>query len=155
LLSKILGTAGKSLLIVAGAGFGLVRGLRVPGNTTRNAPGLETIKARVDAIHVAVARLADQTEQLQIKLDRMVPRDELTKTLDRVFGLVEREAEARFEHQTRSVEALRMMIGQTDQLLQRVLDGLESMKTEGEREPSQEWDLAQASQCLRSAPGKA
>lgn len=134
------------MLIVAGAGFGLIRGLRALGNITSNAAGLETLEARVDTIHVAVARLADQTERLQIKLDQMVPRDELTQTLDRVFGRIERRVEARFGHQTRSVEALRMMIGQTDELLQRVLDGLESMKTEGDSEPSHEWDMAQASQ---------
>jgi hypothetical protein len=145
LLSKTLGTAGKSLLIVAGAGFGLIRGLRALGNINRKAAGLETLEARVDTIHVAVARLADQTEKLQIRLDQMVPRDELAQTLDRVFGRIERAVDVRFQHQTRSVEALRMMIGQTDELLQRVLDGLESIKAEEDTEPSHEWDLAQAS----------
>src|SRR5580704_847925 len=102
------------------------------------------IEARVDTIHVAVARLADQTEQLQSRMDRMVTRDELSQTLDEVFGRVERGVDARFEHQTRSVEALRMMIGQTDELLQRVLDGLESMKSEDDAGQDREWDLTQA-----------
>ena len=131
------------MLIVVGAGFGLIRSLRVLGNITSNAAGLETLEARVDTINVAVARLAGQTEQLQSKLDRMVTKDELTHTLDEVFGRIERGVDARFEHQTRSVEALRMMIGQTDELLQRVLDGLESMKTEGDTASA--WDLTQAS----------
>jgi len=132
---------------VVGAGFGLLRGLRVLGNITRNSTGLEMIEARVDTIHVAVARLAEQTEQLQSRMGRMVTRDELSQTLDEVFGRIERGVDARFEHQTRSVEALRMMIGQTDELLQRVLDGLESMKAEaddGAREQGREWDLTQA-----------
>jgi len=65
----------------------------------------------------------------------------LSQTLDGVFGRLEQGVDARFEHQTQSVEALRMMVGQTDELLQRVLDGLESMKTEN----AAEWDLTQAS----------
>ena len=133
------------MLIVVGAGFGLIRSLRVLGNITSNAAGLETLEARVDTINVAVARLAGQTEQLQSKLDRMVTKDELTQTLDEAFGRIERGMDARFEHQTRSVGALRMMIGQTDELLQRVLDGLESMKAEGDIDQGREWDLPQAS----------
>lgn len=144
LLSKFLSTAGKSILIAVGAGFGLLRGLRVLGSISSNAAGLETLEARVDTIHVAVARLAEQTEQMQIKLEQMVPRDELSQTLDRVFGRIERGVDARFEQQTRSVEALRMMIGQTDELLQRVLDGLESMKSEDDAVQDREWDLTQA-----------
>jgi hypothetical protein len=147
LLPGTLKAAGRSLLIVVGAGFGLLRGLRALGTVTRNSAGLEMIEARVDTIHVAVARLADQTELLQSKLDRMVTKDELSQTLDVVFGRSERGVDARFEHQTRSVEALRLMIGQTDELLQRVLDGLESMKAEAddnERRTGREWDLTQA-----------
>jgi hypothetical protein len=124
------------------------------GDITQNAAGVETMRARVDTIHVAVARLAEQTEQLQIRLDQMVTKDELSHTLDRVFGQLERGVDARFERQTRSVEALRMMVGQTDELLQRVLDGLESMKTNDEgdeddeaesSEQGHQWDLTQAS----------
>jgi hypothetical protein len=146
LLSKSFTTAGKSALIVVGAVYGLLRGLRVLGDITQNAAGVETLRARVDTIHVAVARLAEQTERLQIKLEQTVTKDELSQTLDRVFGQMERAVDARFEHQTRSVEALRMMVGQTDELLQRVLDGLESMKEDDEAEPEQDrqWDLTQA-----------
>lgn len=111
------------------------------GNITQNAAGLETLQARVDTLHVAVARLADQAEQLRSRLDHAVTKDELAQTLDRVFGPLERGIDARFEHQTRSVEALRMMVGQTDELLQRVLDGLESMRAESAAE---EGELTQA-----------
>jgi len=118
------------------------------GDLTQNAAGMETLRARVDTIHVAVARLADQTAQLQNKLDQMVTKDELSQTLDRVFGQLERGVDRRFEHQTRSVEALRTMVGQTDELLQRVLDGLESMRTDDaeaeDGEQGRQWDLTQA-----------
>ena len=129
---------------MVGAAYGLLRGLRLLGEITQKVAGVETVRARVDTIHVAVARLAEQTEQLQNKLDQMVTKDELSQTLDRVFGQLEREVDARFEHQIRSVEALRIMVGQTDELLERVLDGLESMKTDDEAEHSEhgrQWDL--------------
>jgi hypothetical protein len=144
MLSKALVAVGKTALIVIGAGFGLLRSLRAIDNITRNAAGLETLGARVDTITVAMARLADQSEQLQSKLDQTVTRDELSQTLDRVSVRLERGVDARFEHQTRSVEALRMMVEQTDELLQRVLDALESMKAEN-GEQGREWDLTQAS----------
>jgi len=132
---------------VIGAGYGLLRSLRVLSNITRSASDLENLEARIDTIHIAVARLADQAEQLQSKLDHMVTKEELSQTLDRVFGPLERGVDARFEHQTRSVEALRMMVGQTDELLQRVLDGLESVRAETPAkyaEPGREWNMTRA-----------
>ena len=132
MLPKNLSTAGKTALVIAGGAFGLLRSLRLLSNVTSHSAALQTLEARVDTMHVAVARLADQTAQFQKSLDRMATREELTATLDRVFGRMEREVEARFEQQSRSVEALRTMIGQTDELLQRVLDGLESIKPDEE-----------------------
>lgn len=134
--SKDLISAGKTTLIVIGAGFGLLRSLKLLGNIASTAATLQNLEARVDTLHVAVAGLAGQTEQLQTRLDQtvtqMVTKAEINQTLERVFGRVEEEVEARFEHQARSVEALRTMVGQTDELLQRVLDGLESLKVEEE-----------------------
>jgi hypothetical protein len=150
LLSRTLRTVGQSALIAIGAGYGLLRSLRMLGNITRNAADLETLETRVDMIDAAVARLAHQTEQIQEKFDHVVTKDELVQTLDRVFGPLERGIDTRFEQQTRSVEALRLMVGQTDELLQRVLDGLESIKTESATEHDEqgeqnlEWDLTQA-----------
>jgi hypothetical protein len=147
LLLKSVTTAGKSALIAVGAVYGLLRGLRALGEVTRNTAGMETLQARVDTIHLAVARLAEQTGHLQNKLEQVVTKDELSEALERVFGQLEREVDARFESQNRSAEALRMMVGQTDELLQRVLDGLESMKAEDEAEHDQngrQWDLTGA-----------
>jgi chromosome segregation ATPase len=129
---------GKSALIAAGAGFGLLRGLRALGNINQNAARLGTIQARIDTIHVAVARLAEQSEQLQAELHERVTRAQLSDTINRVFRQLEDDVDARFQQQSRSVEALQTMVGQTDVLLQKVLDGLESMKSEGERAPRQE-----------------
>jgi hypothetical protein len=136
LLSKSLITAGKTTLIVMGAAFGLLRSLKLLGNIAVQAKSLQNLEARVDTLHVALARVAGQTEQFETRLDqlasRMVTKDEIQQTLERVFGRVEEEVEARFEHQARLVEALRTMVAQTDELLQRVLDGLESLRVESE-----------------------
>lgn len=114
----------------------MLRSLRLLSNVTNQSAALRTLEARVDTMHVAIAHLADQTSQFQQRFDQMATRDELTATLDRVFGRMEREVEARFEQQSRSVEALRTMILQTDELLQRVLDGLESIKADEELIPA-------------------
>lgn len=134
--SKNLLTAGKTTLIVIGAGFGLLRSLKLLGNIAGQAGTIGKLEARVDTLNVALARLASQGEQMQARLDQVagasVTKDELQQTLERVFGRLEDEVEARFEHQARSVDALRAMVGQTDELLQRVLDGLESLKVDSE-----------------------
>jgi predicted transcriptional regulator len=134
--SKSLITAGKTTLFIIGAGFGLLRTLKLLGSIAGQASTLQKLEARVDTLHVAVARVAGQREELQTRLDetvsRIVTKDELRQTLERVFGRVEEEVESRFEHQAKSVEALRTMVGQTDELLQRVLDGLESLRVDSE-----------------------
>jgi hypothetical protein len=128
-LSKALATLGKSVLIAAGAGIGLVRGLRGL-NSAADRANLSVVNARIDALSLAVARLGDQAEQLNQRQDASVTRTELAETLDRVFGKLTNDVDERFERQTRSVEALHLMIGQTDELLQKVLDGLEAMEND-------------------------
>jgi hypothetical protein len=142
--------AGRSALIFAGVGFGVLKGLRALGNINRNAARLGTIQSRIDTIQVAVVRLTEQNEQLQGKLDQRVTRNELTETIDRAFRQLEEQANTRYEQQNRSVEALRIMVGQTDELLQRVLDGLESIKDKqlpaeaGFEETGRRWQHSQA-----------
>ncbi len=122
MLSKSFSTAGKSALITIGAVYGLLRGLLVLGDATRNTAAMETLDARIDTAYACGCfKLAEQTSSsLQNKLDQMVTKDDLSQRLDRIFVQMEQGVDARFEHQIRSVEALRMMVGQTDELLQRV-----------------------------------
>lgn len=151
LLTRTLQTLAKSGLILAGGAFGLVRSLRVLENLAQNTRGvtengelLEALQARVDTIHLAVARLGTQGSQLQTQVDQMaaamVTKAELDQTLEEVFGTLDRSVEDRFGRQSRSVEALRVMVGQTDELLQRVLDGLEGMTARDEVEDSAQTD---------------
>ena len=143
--------SGKALLMVAGAGFGLIRSLRIPGGVHQNAAALKALSARVDTIHIAVSRLADQTGKLQARVAETVTRNEMTEALGRVFGQVERGVETRFEQQSRSVEALRAMVAETDELLERVLVGLDAMqerdddeKDDGSEGAGREWNLSRA-----------
>ncbi len=119
-----MSSTGRSAVIAVGAGFGFLRGLRVLGNINRNAARLGTIQARIDTIQVAIARLAEQTEQIQVNLNERVTKEDLTATVERAFRQMESGFEIRFDQQNRSAEALRIMVGQTDELLQRVLDRL-------------------------------
>jgi hypothetical protein len=142
LLSKDLTTFEKAVLIAVGVGCGLFRGLRALGGVGANNSELGVVQARIgvvqariDAVTLAVARLGEQAEQFHARLDSAVTHEELSRTVDRVLGKLEGEVDARFELQTRSVEALRLMVGQTDELLQKVLDGLEAIGND--RDPTE------------------
>ena len=117
--------------MAAGAGFGLMQSLRIlaniGGNISQTATSIQRLDARVDTLDVAVARLAEQIERLNSDSTQRVTREELKDRMDRMFHQVDSRIEERFERQTTSVEALRLMVAQTDELLQRVLEGLEAL----------------------------
>jgi len=116
-------------MIAAGAGIGLVRGL-LGFNSAADTADLSAVKARIDTLSLAVARLGEQAEQLSARQKDCVTRAELAETLDRVFRKLTSDVDDRFERQTRSAEALHFMVGQTDELLQKVLDGLEAIRND-------------------------
>jgi hypothetical protein len=120
---------GKAALIVVGAGFGLIRSLRAFDDSTPNNAELDLLNARIDVLDLALARLGERTDFAQARLAKTITKDELSETLDRVFGKLERGVDSRFERHTQSIEALRAMVVQTDELLQKVLDGLESIRS--------------------------
>jgi hypothetical protein len=125
-----LGKAGRSALIAAGAGFGFLRGLRIIGDISQTGARLGNLEARIDTLHVAVSHLADQAEQVQAEVAQRVTRADLGEAIARACERTERGLDERFERQGRSVEALRLMVGQTDELLQRVLEGIEKIQHE-------------------------
>ena len=130
LLSKGLETFGKAILITTGVVFGLFRGLRALEVSVENKAEFGLIKARIDALDLAVARLGQQTSEFHSRMDNSVTREQLSQALERAFGRLETDVDARLDRQTRAVEALRLMVGQTDELLQKVLDGLESIRND-------------------------
>jgi 23S rRNA G2069 N7-methylase RlmK/C1962 C5-methylase RlmI len=122
--------SGKSVLLMAGAGFGLMKSLRILANIGagigQNAAKMERFEARVDILDVAVSRLAHQQKELQATVDQRVTREELNERWDRCLRELDRGVEERFNGQAKSIEALRLMVSQTDELLQKVLDRLET-----------------------------
>lgn len=128
-MSKGLTTFGKSLLVVAGVGFGLLRGLRGFGSAVKRTD-LTVLNARIEDLSLTVARLGNQSAQLIARQEASVTRTELAEKLDHVFGKLTSDVDERFERQTRSVEALHFMVSQTDELLQKVLDGLEALENQ-------------------------
>jgi 23S rRNA G2069 N7-methylase RlmK/C1962 C5-methylase RlmI len=122
--------SGKSVLLMAGAGFGLMKSLRILANIGagigQNAAKMERFEARVDILDVAVSRLAHQQQELQATVDQRVTREELNERWDRCLRELDRGVEERFNGQAKSIEALRLMVSQTDELLQKVLDRLET-----------------------------
>jgi hypothetical protein len=122
--------SGKSVLLMAGAGFGLMKSLRVlaniGGSIAQNAAKMEKFEARLNILDIAVSRLAQQQEQLQTAVDQRVTREELNERWNRNLQELDRGVEEKFSRQAKSIEALRLMVGQTDELLQKVLDRLET-----------------------------
>ncbi|HTA45297.1 MAG TPA: hypothetical protein VK789_22770 [Bryobacteraceae bacterium] len=128
MFSKGLAAFGKAMLVTVAAGFGLMRALRDLDGRTFDKEQMDLYKARIDALDLAVARLRERADHTDTALQQSLTSEDLSHTLDQVFGKLERDVDARFERQARSVEALRVMVGQTDELLQKVLDGLESIR---------------------------
>ena len=107
-----------------------MRALRVLNGRTLDKTQMNLYKARIDALDLAVARLRERADDTDNALQQALTRQELSHTLDQVLGKLENDVDSRFERQARSVEALRVMVGQTDELLQKVLDGLESIRND-------------------------
>lgn len=118
------------MLVTAAAGFGLIRALRDLDGKASNQTQMDLHKARIDALDLAVARLRERADDTDTVLQQALSREDLSRTLDQVLGKLERDVDSRFDRQARSVEALRVMVGQTDELLQKVLDGLESIRND-------------------------
>jgi hypothetical protein len=125
----LLRTAGKSALVVAGFSYGLSRGLRALGRSSITDSQFTTLASKVETMQLAVARLGEQYERFESRLAEAVTHDALKEALERAFGELRSSVDARFEQEARSVEALRMMIGQTDAMLERVLNGLDTLQT--------------------------
>ena len=117
---------------MVGAGFGLVRGLRLLDGLADHSPEIQALGERLDGMETQITALHARDDQLQVRMDRAATKDELSAALDKALEDVQNQVDARFDDQMRSVEALRTMVVQTDELLERVLDRLESMRSDTE-----------------------
>jgi hypothetical protein len=124
----LLRTLGKSLLVAVGFAYGILRGIHLVGKIADNAAAQKATDARLSTLELAVASLGEQTHEIAAQAASNVTRTEFAAALDEAFSRIRHESETRFEQNARSTEALREMVGQTDELLQKVLDGLEELR---------------------------
>ena len=92
---------GKSVLVVTGLGFGVVKALEAFADV------------RSGGVHSTVPV-------------HLVTHEELAATVEQLSRTLNDDIESRFEVQNRSVQSLRAMVARTDELLEQVLESLES-----------------------------
>lgn len=116
-------------MVLVGIGYGLFRGLRAFSGVAAQASRVRDMETRLDGIEQAIARLSGGAEPMgRAERGDWVDQRELAGAIDRATARIDRQLEARFEKQSRAIGSLRAMIGQTDILLERVLDGLETAR---------------------------
>lgn len=107
---------GKSLLIVAGVGYGVVKAFDVLApEPEENGP------SRLELIEERLVRM-------EKRLEVQITRSELNEAMDQLSRRLEDETERRFEVQDRSVQSLRTMMARTDELLEQVIENIEAMR---------------------------
>jgi hypothetical protein len=177
-LKRALAELGKSLLIVAGVGYGIVKALDVlaPERETEDFrqtsvadlpprqrtptespmasadrrtasvtpnysgpnPGSEDKWARLDLVEERLIRMEKRIEVLIAPLERLTSRSagvdnfvtkaELNAAMEQFSRRLEDETDRRFEVQDRSVQSLRTMMARTDELLEQVIENIESLR---------------------------
>ncbi len=93
----------------------------------RRADGVEDrllrIEKRVEDLNEAVERMEPRR---QVSEGEVVTQGELNAALEDFSRLLDADIERRFEVQDRSVQSLRTMIARTDELLERIIENIES-----------------------------
>jgi len=121
-------SSARSLIVLAGAIIGFVQGLRYfgpQGHREEPSPNLANqlgaqLGARIGTIEARIL-------QVEAGSARAVSRDELEEGIHQAISRLEETIENRFARQDRAAEALRSMIAETDQMLERVLEGLDML----------------------------
>ena len=150
LLKNALKTIGKSVLIVTGVGYGVVKALDAFAPDDREAaregsgprPGsaspdsrMEATVERLDSMEERLIRIEKGLESLLKPAEPSAPQgtgvlfvthDELTAAMGQISRSIEDDVERRFAVQNRSVQSLRTMIAHTDALLEHVLERIDS-----------------------------
>lgn len=156
MLKQALKALGQSLLIVTGVGYGVMRALEVfeADFQPRNTQNDDATVKRLDDVEERLLRLEKRLEALALPIpaqspdDVLVTRQEmnaatervsaafkleserlsgaLKSDMERLSGALDSDIERRFEVQNRSVQSLRTMVARTDELLEQVLESIES-----------------------------
>ena len=178
MLKRALAELGKSLLIVAGVGYGVVKAFdalvppretdypgkapvpeppaeqkttterpmtsaerkTAPATTGYSAltPVFEEKWSRLELVEERLIRMEKRIEVLIAPLERLTSRPasvdnfvtkaELKAAMEQFSSRIEEETERRFEVQDRSVQSLRTMMARTDELLEQVIENIESLR---------------------------
>lgn len=156
-MNRALKALGKSLVIVTGVGYGVVKAMDVlaeeagdlsrtgPAKSTKNnqnqqAPdptvqrldGMEQRLIRMEksiealAKHDLEPKVAPPVAEAPQSLEHFITRAELDRAMQRLSDDISADLEHRLEVQNRSVQSLRSMIARTDELLEQVIENIES-----------------------------
>ena len=121
-------TLGKATLLVAGAGYGLIRGFRLV-EAPRRPYRLDEFEARLDELENRYIRVSKNPPPSSSGPPTgFVTHEELAATIETAAARIRTDVERRFETQSLAIGSLRSMISQTDVLLQKVLRGLETSR---------------------------
>ena len=118
----------KSGFVLAGIAFGMARAVAAlfPGVAVNRR--LDLIEDRLDLVGLAVMKLEARSLTVESAANEFVDRKQLEAAIEQAFLPLAREVDRRFVQQSESVNALRVMVSRTDELLGRVLEHLESME---------------------------
>ncbi len=122
MLKRALAGLGKSLLIVTGVGYGVLIAMDdMRDNSQTNAAGDDS------AQHVLarLSRIEERLLHLETGID-WVSRAEMEAAIEQLSGSMASDLDCRFDVQNQSVQSLRTMIARTDELLEQVIENIES-----------------------------
>lgn len=82
------------------------------------------MEKRIEVLIAPLERLTSRTAGG----DNFVTKAELHSTMEQLSRRLEEETDRRFEVQDRSVQSLRTMMARTDELLEQVIENIESLR---------------------------
>ncbi len=108
-----------------------------PGYSAPN-PVFEENRSRLELVEERLIRMEKRIEVLIAPLERLTSRTtsvdnfvtkaELNAAMEQFSRRLEEETDRRFEVQDRSVQSLRTMMARTDELLEQVIENIESLR---------------------------
>lgn len=143
-LSKLLIAIPRLAVLFGGAAVGVIAAVwrSLEGGKT-SAARLPTAPKRATILYVAlqtqIARLEDRVDRQDMQLRAIPSPEQIASAIDGVFERSSKALDERIAEQSRSIESLKAMVSQTDELLEKVLDSIYSLP-EMSREPEAEPD---------------
>jgi len=109
-----------------GVVWGVSRSLTPAPRPREPEPDWDGIRSRLDQIERAIRMATRSFTQTEHRAEHLISRDQLATALAAAESRVIASVDARIQAQSLSIGALKVMFRQTDSLLERVLEALES-----------------------------